>query len=288
MADMPRWTIEACVQVRQGDERSEIGKCERCGAVLYACLYRIKDNQTGIVHTVGSSCVKVLTGETVSGLNRQAAGYRAALADEETERERLVRVQRFIEANPAIMAFLDEHIARVHEACDRVLQEWHNAGADPLKYPRLPSAEIWESFREQVFKRGSLSEKQTACVQREMGRNHKAAMPERKVRNTVTGKIERIDVRPGYPKYYGHKALEIVVELRDDNGAIAVVKAAENTGFMDQLEEMTLGSLSYGHTVNAIAEGLKGMKSLTVKGTVKGHRATGGVYYLTRCALVTP
>lgn len=288
MVEMPRWIIESCVRVRQNDDPVEMGKCERCGATLYACVYRIKDTQTNVVHSVGSTCVKVLTGETVSGLQRQAAGFKAAMANEEQERERLVRVQRFIEANPAIMTFLDEHIERVHAACDRIMAEWHAAGADPLKYPRLPNAEIWESFRDQAHARGSLSEKQMACVQREMGRNHKAQLPERKDRNVFSGKIERVDLRPGYPKFYGHKPMDIVIELRDANGAVAVVKAAEHTGFYSQLEMQFLGSLSYAHSVQDVADGVRKCETLTVKGTVKGCRSTGGMYYLTRCALVTP
>ena len=290
---IPAWRILTRVELR-GSAAS--ATCERCNSHLSAEAWSIEERSTGRIWTVGSTCVKLLTGHTISQLDSLNAGYQAGMAAEEEGRNKARILQAFIAANIEQLAWLEAHIEKVHAIAERILTE--RGGKLPgIGEPSLPTATFWEELRERGRVRGSWTAGELAAIKREMDINTSAPLAAVKTKGEFAGIVGRAKVSPGFEG----KGFVVQFDLQVEGGAVYVARASTGTGFFDALDAAFLGHLSPArHTGNALAGNSAGIseriardlaqelpgKNLELKGTVKAQRQIGGVAYLTRCALL--
>lgn len=280
----PDWVVKECLRVKGTEDYSPdnaVCNCERCGAPLFAQVWTIEETANGRVWRVGSTCVKALTGSTISQLQGLKAAYLGSMALDAEERELKAHVSRFIEANADTLAWLDSHIEAVHLAGERILRE---RGAS-IGGPALPSAEFWESLREQAHTKGAFSEGQAAAISKERAINKDAKLAVKGDKGFFSGTITNTRARLGFDG----KTWDVEFELPQTDGGVYQAKAAFGTSFRDALETLCpVGPLGFdfSHEKKArqVANALNG-QAVTIKATVKGQRAVGGKAYLTRSSL---
>ncbi len=286
---IPRWIVREVIRIKNTPDYNPdnaAGRCERCGAALFAEIWKIEETGTGRIWVVGSTCVKALTGQTPGQLAAGFSAYGAACAEEQEEKEMQVIRTAFFAAHAAEMEFLDTHIERVHKAGEMLLQAWVDGGREIGKYPNTPSAEFWESLREQGRTKGAWTQAQVDAIKREMSVLHDAALPSKGAKDEFLGVIESARCFPGFSE----GTFKVRIQARQQDGVILGIDAAQGTGFEKALQQATGNNEQPYMSTELCLEGLARLlagKIIKVKGTVKGQAATGGKAYLTRAKLIS-
>lgn len=287
--EKPTWIIKDVIRIRGTEDYSpDMAKafCERCDSPLFAQLWHIENTLDGRLWTVGSTCVKKLTGQTISELRGSHAAFCAGMADEEAERILTAKRTQFFQVHRMEMEWLDSHIERIHKVGEEAIAFRQRTDITPeTRLPSIPSAEFWESLREQVHAKGVLSENQMAALHREMGLNHDAKLPEKKSKGVFSGKIESVREAPTFDG----RGFKVKVTLRSDDNTLVILDINSGTAFESSISEAlkipTVSNYGGGRPIDII-KAIEKLKGLKVQATVKGNAAVGGKTYLTRPSLV--
>ena len=127
--DCPKFTLIEIVTATGGDtltgERPVIAECNHCGAELVAKCFVVKNNETGDVLSLGSSCVKKYTGYTARQIRQQNDDYQVEI---ECQTALKVKIKEFYQLNKYWVDYL-EKIAEKSDFWFSLLENYKRYGS---------------------------------------------------------------------------------------------------------------------------------------------------------------
>lgn len=284
--------------VLRGLDMAHKPTCDRCQSQLFVEAWFISETATGRTWTVGSGCVKTLTGQTVTQLKTASADFAAAMDDEAERMGRALVFHTWAATNAAELEFIEAHVARIHAAQDKWHAEAHGIGSPSMP----PSSEWYEKIRAKVHGLGCLTVAELEAVRREMSLDHDKALPTKKTRDIYSGTVEK--VRWSVESYGNTPKASVTVTVRAAEGDLLYfIKVGQDTGLEADLHKLALANgwdgfgirsqspslmacvEAHARTTARAIEAMQG-KAIQFKATVKGAAATGGKVYFTRATLV--
>lgn len=182
--DVPKWVVVEKVERRNYDPTEPFAECDRCGSALFARCYTV-ESDSGERLTLGSECVKVVTGATIAKLETEEAAYLVSCRQfEEDERETVRRVEWF-RLHEDEVSHIEMRTA--HE--DAVNSKLAEEAADG-DYPHY--SDFWFSILEGYRRYGSLTEGQLSIVRRDMTLDLAAPLPQVGDKVEMCGNVSRI------------------------------------------------------------------------------------------------
>lgn len=285
----PDWSVLEILRQKHHEFEHSLGNCDNCGTTLYAKLYIIKNNKTDRKLNLGSECVKKFTGKSAAQIRAEEAEYAGAMADAEEERERILTIKKFYEANREVIEHLEMRAAREEKTNNRLIAEYFKKedelkkrGEEMALFSFPQTTTFWQDLAGGLEKYGTLTENQMEVVKRDMKLDLDKELPVIGSEVEVKGKVLKAVAKQNQFKGgYSDTVFDAQLLIDRGNGQNVLLRISPGTKLWDELK-ININKDRYGNPTS-----VEHPPEVHLKGTVKWQDPAGGRFSIKRAKVAS-